>query len=1044
MKTALRKTLEIAAWSIASILLLALAAIVALTLYLTPQRLTDIINREASERLNADIKASNVRYTIWSTFPRLAIETDSIRVISRALQGAPKSVMAALPQNADFLASLRSLSGEINLVDFISGRYVIHDIKVKGLNINLVAYNDSLNNYNIIPDDTDGFKSVPYMTANDIDITDSGKITFFSAATGTSAAMKIGDLHLLRTHEAPLISRRHRDDYRLTIGGKITAVAAGLPVLTNFPFYLNGKMQLRFNPFGVSLSDYAINLGDVKGKLSMSLGVGDDPAVEQFDYHITTLNLMKLLGYLPAKYLPDLEGIRADLPVSASARLTAPWHLSSQSLPSIEVDFAIPSGEVFYTLASPAGSSSTSTTSPRSKTFRLLHSPLKGSLMFDGDNPAMSVFNIDRFSLSADGVTCQAEGRVSDLTTDPLVDIDLDCNADIRKAARSLAAISAVKGAKASGNLDANTRISFRLSDFSGKSIADGLYAVRLAGDVKLRDFALAIPAEKIDARASKAVLHFGARAASLTESRLSNSLLDLSADIDRASATIDGHRIAANGVHIATKAADKNAITRANISQGLPVALRASIRKASYKDPAGDYNVDAGNIATTLSVARRKKPYTPASPRMTADRDAALPHTPEYVAVNLPANIRDALSAYDFNVTLKCRELTSPSPAWLRHDRVTDLDLTLSPDSVRINNLATEIESTGLRLSATVSRLRDFLLDTVGPRPVDIDMNLALDTVNINSLAHTWFMAHGGVPAQKTTLAPQAADSVAMMIPRNINARIMASARETVYTNLRLYDLYTTLSLRNGVAAVNGLNISSDFGHGALDLVYDTSDIDDMGFKANVALTHINIVNFFKNFHTLLLMEPQMKNLTGEISVSGSAAGELFPDMVINTPSLHADFNLHGRKLKVHQSDFIRHVTRMMLISNDNDLHIKDMNVFAHVHGNLLQLDPFDFQFDDYKLRMLGINNFDGNLYYHVAVLENPFHLPFSINIEGLFRNPELHFGGTRYDTRHAMRISENIMEQNDVNIVCMAKNFIREFLRKAAQAAEDPSMSL
>ena len=73
------------AWIAGTVVFLAGIALTAVTIWLTPERLTGIINTEASKRIDADITAHNVRYTLWSSFPRLCIDIDSIKIVSRTL-----------------------------------------------------------------------------------------------------------------------------------------------------------------------------------------------------------------------------------------------------------------------------------------------------------------------------------------------------------------------------------------------------------------------------------------------------------------------------------------------------------------------------------------------------------------------------------------------------------------------------------------------------------------------------------------------------------------------------------------------------------------------------------------------------------------------------------------------------------------------------------------------------------------------------------------------------------------------------------------------
>lgn len=1024
MNKTIKKILKITGITIGSIFLLIVILLCGVSLYLTPERLTDIINKESSKYLQADIKSSNVRYTLWKSFPRLDVETDSITIYSRTLDSIPEDIRKQLPDNYRFLASIRSFAGQINIIDFISGRYVIHDAKIDGLNINLVAYNDSLNNYNIIPDTTTGFKKVPYITASSIIINNAGKMQYFSAATNTDAKLQLKKLQLTRLDKAPVFGKRD-NKYNLTVSGKVTAATDGVTLLNNFPFFLNGDMMLRFDPFRVSLSDYAIDLGNVKGKLNMAVGIGDNPSLDRFQYDISSLNLMSLLGYLPQKYIPDLSGIQLELPVDASAKLTSPWHFSSEELPSLQVKVDIPDGDINVNTA--GGNCNTS-----GQDFAINHSAISAVFNFDGGNPDASSLIINPFTISADGISCSTQAIVTDITARPLVNVKCTANADLGNIPSFL---QIPDNFNTSGDVNATADITFRIADFSQKALTEGLFDVKADADVNIPKAYLADNKSNLSASADQLNINIKTSSPKLTQDNYANTSLVATLTANKATANFDGQKIVINGLY--AKSAD---IMPTGINQ---LNLSFAADKVAY---SGNGNaITAVRPDMRLNLAKRNTPYTP-SPSQFAGEAALLQleHSPEYVTVSTPDALRQFLANYDFTTLIKCPAIYIGNPASRNANVISQLSATITPDIINLHQLSANIQSTRANMAADISGLRDFLIDNSNVQPLYINMQADLDTVNINKLAHAYFTSHGGVPQQKVTVKSLASDSIAYLIPRNITADIKAKAKETVYTNLHLYNLYTTLTLDKGAAAVNGLNISSDFGHAALDINYNTADVDSIGFNANLAITDVNIVNFFKNFHALLMMMPQMKNLDGNLSIYGNVAGSIFPDMVINVPGMSADFNLQGKQLKVHQSDFIRRVTKMMLITNDDDLHIKDMNVYAHVHGNLLQLDPFLFEFDRYKLRMLGINNFNGDLYYQVALKENPFHIPFAINIEGLFHHPELRFSDTKYDTEKALRISQSIMEQNNVNIVGMMKGFMNEFLRKAAQAATDPNLSL
>ena len=315
------------------------------------------------------------------------------------------------------------------------------------------------------------------------------------------------------------------------------------------------------------------------------------------------------------------------------------------------------------------------------------------------------------------------------------------------------------------------------------------------------------------------------------------------------------------------------------------------------------------------------------------------------------------------------------------------------------------------------------------------LDLYADVDRIDINALSRNYVASKGGEEAVKAHPTSSASDTVALLIPRNIKADIKANVGETDYTNLNLTDLVADISVAGGVADVKRLGLASSFGRAEASFIYDSSDINNMKVGATLDLKNIDIVKFFAKFHSLLEMMPQMKNLSGFISIDGSLESGLYPTMNLNIPSFQANVDVEGRELLVHQSHFIRKITRMMMIRTDADIHIKDIDVHAGIHDNLLQLYPFNFEFDRYKLHMLGVNNFNGRLYYHIGVEESPLHIPFGINIEGMFHNPKLRFGRAAYDIRKGEEVTEQIQEENTLNLTHMLREAMKAFICTGAR---------
>lgn len=1043
------KILRAAGWCVAGIVGLVTLSLGAITFYLTPQRLSRIVSQQASKYLNADVAVHNMHFTIWSSFPHFWISADSIRVTSHTLDNIPDSVAGVLPADRAFLGSTHSLHGSINLADLVAGRISLRNVTVDSLRVNLVAFNDSINNYNIVPDETSMPDKVPYITANIIQLTHPQPLTYFNASAATTVDTRLKSASLHRQEDKHNV-------YRLAIDGKADMTVGQLQLLRQFPFNLSGLVNLDFDPLRINMTDYAVSLADVKGHLSLNAQLDGNVKVSSMSYAIASFHPLEVLHYLMPTLATQLDAMSADVDVRAQARLTAPWHPSVQPLPSLEIDVNIPSGTASYTVQDEG-------------TYTLDNIDIQAKLIFDGNNPEATYITVPSMRLSGEGLSADISGRLDDITTSPRLQADIQCSTNMEVAGR----FPMLRPYNLGGTLTADTKVECNLDAL----MTNPLLALRADGKASVNHLQLrptAIPG--LIVKANEATLVFQ------TAREGEGDICHTTADIELNGVTMQTSSVQADMKRIEMKAVTEPHPTTTDAP--LPIRLNAWMHDADVKVPAESMTLGLGGFSLTASAADLRNPAAGIKSTATLDRlnvntpntrshlhDLTLGfdlrhtgryiprrtpmksysdteglkgtrHTPLYLVPSLSKTVTGFLSNNTFKASLKAeggKFITSavPDPNYLYN-----LDLGLDNNRFDIHNLRLRAGDTGMGLHGTVSGLRDFMLSK-RPVPLDVDMTIGLDTVNINRLARLYersMALAGDTTAGKPAVQapPESTDSVAVMIPRNINARIKASAMETVYTDLHLYDLKTDVNVRDGVVDVNPLHISAAFGEAAMKLRYATDDIQNIGVSTSLNFNNINVVSFFRNFHTLLLMMPQMKNLSGYITAGMEGNFNIFPDMYANVPSLQATLTIDGRELKVHQSDFIRRLTRMLLIHTDDDLTIDDVNVRAIIHDNLCELYPFTFKFDSYRLSMAGLNNFQGKLYYHIGVEKSPLHIPFGINIVGHYSHPELRFGGSHFKVNQATDITSHIVTQQTFNVVKEAKYYVHEFLRKAAQAAE------
>lgn len=1011
---------KICVWSLIALFGLAGLLICGLTFWLSPERLSDIVNRETSRYLRADVSVDDIRFTFWSSFPRLMVKTDQISIRSRTLDGIPDELRRSLPPDASLLASADSLEGGINLLALLSGEYRLRNLRIHGLRLNLVACNDSVNNFDIIPADSNSHVEIPFISADSISLVRPGELSYFSAESDSHIRASLSEASLTRT-DAPAGNdvwhkHIHAADYAADFVGKISAKTGNLTVLRDFPFSMGGNIAIAFHPLDVSFRNFGVALGNTSGKLSLHLKLGQYAGISGFSYQSGAFNLLQLLNQIPPAGLRQLpQAIDTDIEVLASARLSAPYSFSSSSLPSLTVSIDVPEGTIAYT-------------APGGEKVMMKHGNLKADFLFDGNNPSESILNIAPFSVAGNGFTCSLTGSVSHLDSIPLLEAEVRADADLKVTAR---AFPALRPYNPKGKIAWSATLSTELYGTDEEAIARTLDNLKASGSISLDAFACHIPQRDADIAADRLRLRFSDSGLAKAGSRASLSLGSLSFLSDSISAKAEN--ISLPHIPLST--------TASGYQKYLIPPIHLTAGKASVSTPSTTLHLDSITL-DFQAEKNHKKLYITKTEDYSAGPDElrvleAARHTP--LTINPPSipALNHIIDRFRGHSRLTARsgkaEIKAyPAPAYL-----ADLDLEASLDSICLHSLRVESQSNGADISAKISNLRDFL-SSPQPAPLRVAMNLSLDTVNINQVARTYrdgeIMLTGGTSLDGKRKPLMADDSVCILVPRNLVADIHASVKETLYMNLHLRDLDTHLSIRDGIASVDSLRIDSDFGSASMNLRYDSSDASRMHADASVDISDINIVNFFRNFHSLLLMMPEMKNLDGTLSAQLVGGMDIYPDMFVVTPSVRADASLQGRGLTVHQNRFIHKIARMLLIRNHDDIRIADMNVHASVHDNLIELYPFLFEFDRYRLSMAGTNNFNGNLYYHIGVLHSPVPFPFGINISGLFHDPKLSFGGASFKNGQAADIATEIVAGDNMNIVNEMKYYLEEFVRHAA----------
>lgn len=1010
----LKKVAIWAAGIIGGIIILIIALVCGVTWWLTPERLARIVNEEVTKNTDADVDIHNLSYTIWSSYPRLNIEMDSISVKSRAFDSLPDSIKGRLPEDSRLLMKAGHISGGLNIRKILTKKICLEDISVEALQLNLVSLNDSTANYNIVPA-TEHEIDLPYFSARRIMLKNGGNIRFRDLQSAADIDLKIDSLDILR--------RGDDDVYRIGIGADADVMLADRELLQSFPIDMKGDVTLKFDPFNVSTSGFGLKAGNIPAYISSAVELGKEISLNSMDVKINQFNVNELMGMLPSGLLAGAGDIDADVDVKVSAHLAAPYKVVKDEYPSVNISLEIPRGKVAY---SGAGI----------PPIKVPDINMKAILDFDGKNPLASRLSVPELKLEGYGADLKADLGLSSFGPAPVITADINGEVSLERLAQCFSSI-APYGPKGTAKVAAN--IAFRLMETS-KQIEN----LRLNADADLNNIAMKVPGmlNSLTIQDGTISIKNGEKFISLSQSgSFGGDRFDIALDATGLSMNMisGGERTDMKMNHFGLQGKAIDVLSGSPKGSG-----NISIKDARIAYKSDSMVMTVRGLDADLAITQPRRPIrvqpfdTPAS--WTADvAETYTATTPRLLSFSSIQPIISMLSGWNVAAKVKAREGDLRTYSLPVRNRFSGLDLVAGLDSVELKSLRLRTFGAALALKGKVSNLRQFL-GSPNPAPLYLFLDAAADTINVNQLAAAYeeglnlTLGREGLERWLNDTTIRTTDSVTLLIPRNVVARINASVKRVEYEDLAFYGIGGRISMANGDLRIDTVALHSDFFNAYGKALMSTSNIQNLNMKASVNVPEVNLENMFDNFTSILEKTPELGNLSGYLSATTNLGMRIYPAMVADLPTLYANIGLHGRDLQLQQNKFIRHITKLMMIREKGPLHFDNLNVNAALRDNILMLYPFRFGLSEYTFEFGGINNLAGEMYYHVGLEHSPLPIPFGVNIKGTFSKPEIHLGGAGWKDTNGLPVAGGIMEAEYINLPFTLRRMNRQFIHKAA----------
>ena len=515
----MKKTFKWLGISILTIIAIVGIAFCLFLYFLTPERLTPIVNKYCTEYLDAKVNFESVQVSIFEEFPKLSVKLTGGEIISHVLQ-ADTAFSAEHPANVDTLMRFNEFMISLNIIDLINSKINIQRIRISQPSIYAYISPSGRANWEIYtPTEPDDDSPPLDLNIDRFSIQGPAVLTCKSCPDSMSFRASIGrlflrgnitpdfenlkinqfvcsDVDLNADIEAGNINARlkidsgmvdvveQRREYNLKIKGMVSANAEKQNYCDLLPLRLNGTLMLEpenetffgFKNFGVVVAD----LPEIKLNGDILLSAGE--ITSDLNCKVDALSLQSLLHLIPKGLSDEIRKIRTDIKISLNTTIKGVYQFDEAGkLPTITADLKIPKGSLIYKdLAS-----------------KIENITVDASLHFNPTSPEKTGIKFKTINVEAFAVRLNGKADITNLLKDPKVSLNLSGNAKLREL---MAFLPENSGIMAHGDISFAAEGSFLASRLNVNDLVKNELTVQLDAD-RLR---LRIPQNKINVLAEK------------------------------------------------------------------------------------------------------------------------------------------------------------------------------------------------------------------------------------------------------------------------------------------------------------------------------------------------------------------------------------------------------------------------------------------------------------------------------------------------------------------------------------------------------------
>lgn len=988
-------------------LILFLSGIVAclVNFVFTPEKVTPVVERIASDYLDAEVKIGSVELTFFSTYPRVALDVKDGLVVSHALKDS-------CFDKTDTLIGFKDCRIKANLGAYLARkRVVVRNITIDSARMYLFTDKNGVSNYDIFKKSNAG-EGDSFLIADSVAGADSAALiadSVLSDTENTANADSVASPLLRGIHVRSLILNDayvYFDDRSNRVYGRVEGADLRVRLSLSKPV---SRLKLDFSNDNVLFwQDNELLVNKVSLGIKTNLDINRDSLVCHLNKAVVKVNdigfaargnfrvdtaqhgIAMDLGF--GLRMPSLKDVLSMIPESVLAKndVDAEGEVSlggklhgiygKGKMPEASLKVRIKNGSAHYA-GMPYGIDTLTA---------------DFDAFVDMSKRKDSYADLKIFRLKAMDVDVLASCKVEHLLTDPVVSLSTNTNVDLSVLHKIF---PLQPGVAMGGVLDADLKGHFKLEDIRNENYGK----IQMKGTLGLDRIYLDDTAKDFYSKANATFKFQGDR---------------------YLGANFTIHKLLWNGKHIK--------------------AYMDTLRVRALTVPPKD----SGHIALLTADIKFKKVFAKLADTLfffnthTEAKATLKPH---------PKNPKRAYALFDFETdTIYAR--SGQAEAKLRKGTV-HVDLTHLKDSIwypkanvdfrravfivpdfaqplRFNRLKAkvdggnvDIQRANLRMGRSqltikgsfkklfkVFYMGETLKADITLKSKMLDCNQLINSIskpadsslqNLNEMTAAEEAAQDALDDAVETASVQDTlmeDIALFLVPDKLDLKLKLDAKKVIYDKMVFENIKGDAVLRNRAVNLRELDLEAVGASMKLSMVYATPSPKqaDAGFDLDIEDIQIGkLIEFIPSLDSTL---PMLRSFQGTVDVQTEMSARLDPSMTIMLPSLTAALRLHGEQLVLLDGETFAEISKLLMFKNKERNMIDSVSAVVTVQDGEVTVYPFMIEIDRYKVAVGGHQDLAMNFDYHISVLKSPLPFRLGVNVRGNMDKMKIGLGKVLY----------------------------------------------